>query len=479
MRRSIVLRLAIFLSAALIGWSQDRGTILGRVTDPSSAVIAGATVTVTNQDTGVRSVTSSNESGNYVVRGLSFGRYELTCEAKGFRKYVGKDNTVDVAQTLTIDIALQLGAVDQTVEVSGAAPLVENSTSDLGTVVDQKQVADLPLSVSGNVRNPESFVFLAPGVTGDTVNTEVNGSQDRAKEVLVDGVQSTGPESGGTVGTYPPVESIGEFKLLASNFSAEYGKTGGGFEIFTTKSGTNQYHGSVFEYLRNDKLDARGFISPTTPVNRQNEFGADFGGPVILPKYSGRNRTFFYFVYDGFRYRAGATNQLLTLPNAAQRSGNFSSLTKAGVPLTIYDPYSSRSDGAGGFTRDVFPNAIIPANRISKVSAAMLALLPATTTNAATSNYTAAGATTFTRDVVTIKGDHSFSDRNRVSVFVYVSNEANVAASLIEGGLSPALNNQRPARWARLNHDYQFSPTTLNNFREGYTREPQKWFRTT
>jgi len=129
MRRSIVLRLAIFLSAALIGWSQDRGTILGRVTDPSSAVIAGATVTVTNQDTGVRSVTSSNESGNYVVRGLSFGRYELTCEAKGFRKYVGKDNTVDVAQTLTIDIALQLGAVDQTVEVSGAAPLVENSTS--------------------------------------------------------------------------------------------------------------------------------------------------------------------------------------------------------------------------------------------------------------------------------------------------------------------------------------------------------------
>ena len=479
MRRSIVLRLAIFLSAALIGWSQDRGTILGRVTDPSSAVIAGATVTVTNQDTGVRSVTSSNESGNYVVRGLSFGRYELTCEAKGFRKYVGKDNTVDVAQTLTIDIALQLGAVDQTVEVSGAAPLVENSTSDLGTVVDQKQVADLPLSVSGNVRNPESFVFLAPGVTGDTVNTEVNGSQDRAKEVLVDGVQSTGPESGGTVGTYPPVESIGEFKLLASNFSAEYGKTGGGFEIFTTKSGTNQYHGSVFEYLRNDKLDARGFISPTTPVNRQNEFGADFGGPVILPKYSGRNRTFFYFVYDGFRYRAGATNQLLTLPNAAQRGGNFSGLTKAGVPLTIYDPYSSRSDGAGGFTRDVFPNAIIPANRISKVSAAMLALLPATTTNAATSNYTAAGATTFTRDVVTIKGDHSFSDRNRVSVFVYVSNEANVAASLIEGGLSPALNNQRPARWARLNHDYQFSPTTLNNFRVGYTREPQKWFRTT
>jgi len=266
------------------------------VTDPSSAVIAGATITVTNLDTGIKTTTNTNEAGNYVVRGLAFGRYEVECEAKGFRKYVGKDNSVNVAQTLTLDIALQVGAVEQTVEVSGAAPLVESSTSDLGTVVDQKQVADLPLSVSGNVRNPESFVFLAPGVTGDTANTEVNGSQDRAKEVLVDGVQSTGPESGGTVGTYPPVESIGEFKLLASNFSAEYGKTGGGFEIFTTKSGTNQYHGSVFEYLRNDKFDARGFISPITPVNRQNEFGANFGGPVRLPKYNGLTRTFFYVV---------------------------------------------------------------------------------------------------------------------------------------------------------------------------------------
>ena len=281
------------------------------------------------------------------------------------------------------------------------------------------------------------------------------------------------------LGTYPPVEAIGEFKLLASNFSAEYGKTGGGFEIFTTKSGTNQFHGSLFEYLRNDKLDARGFISPITPVNRQNEFGGNIGGPVILPKYNGKNRTFFYFVYDGFRYRAGATNQLLTLPNAAQRSGDFSGLTKGGVPLAIYDPYSSRSDGAGGFTRDIFPGARIPSNRISKVSAATLQLLPAANTNATTANYTAVGATTFTRNVYTIKGDHSFSDRNRVSIFAYISNEANVAASLIDGGLSPALNNQRPARWARLNHDYQFTPTVLNNFRVGYTREPQLWFRTT
>jgi hypothetical protein len=472
--------LLLLLTAAILpAWSQDRATILGRVTDPAGAVIPGAAVTVTNQSTGVKTTTNTNEAGNYVVSSLPFGRYEVVCEAKGFRKFIARDNDVNIAQTLTLDISLQLGAVDQTVEVSGAAPVVESNTSDLGTVIDQKQVADLPLSVNGNMRNPESFVFLAPGVTGDTGNTEINGSQDRAKEVLVDGAQATGPESGGTMFTYPPVEAIGEFKLEAANFTAEYGKTGGGFEIFTTKSGTNQFHGSLFEYLRNDKLDARGFISPVTPVNRQNEFGGAFGGPVILPKYNGRNRTFFYFVYDGFRYRAGATNQVLTLPNAKERSGDFSGLVKGGQPLAIYDPGSTRSDGAGGFTRDIFPNAMIPANRISKVSAAMLQLLPATNTVSATNNYTAVGVNAFTRDIVTIKGDHSFTDRHRISLFAYISGENSVAPALIEGAMSPALAQQRPARWGRFNYDFLISPSAANNFRAGYTREPQQWARVT
>jgi hypothetical protein len=479
MRRLSFSILLLLASFALPGWSQERATILGRVTDPTTAVIAGATITVTNQDTGLKNTTSTNEAGNYVVRSLPFGRYEVECEAKGFRKFVATDNTLNIGQTLTLDITLQLGAVDQTVEVSGAAPLIESNTSDLGTVVDSKQVTDLPLSVNGNMRNPEAFVFLAPGVSGDAANTEINGSQDRAKEVLVDGAQSTGPESGGTMFTYPPVEAIGEFRLEAANFSAEYGKTGGGFEIFTTKSGTNQFHGSAFEYLRNDKLDARGFIAPVKPVNRQNEFGAAIGGPVLLPKYNGRNRTFFYFVYDGFRYRAGATNQVLTLPNAAQRSGDFSGLTKGGAPLAIYDPYSTRSDGAGGLTRDIFPGARIPANRISKVSAAMLQLLPSPTSGSSTSNYTAVGVNAFTRDVVTIKGDHQFTERHRVSVFLYASGENSVAPELIAGAMSPALAQQRPARWARLNYDFLVSPTTLNNFRAGYTREPQQWSRIT
>lgn len=479
MHRLFASGLSLFLFFAATVYAQDRGAILGRVTDPSGAVVTGANVTITNQDTGIKSTSVTNEAGNYAVRSLAFGKYEVAVETAGFRKYIHKDTTLDIGQTLTLDVTLEIGAVDQAVEVTGAAPLIESSTSDLGTVVTEKQVQDLPLSVSGNMRNPESFVFLAPGVTGDTANTQINGSQDRAKEVLVDGAQATGPESGGTMFTYPPVEAIGEFKLESSNFSAEYGKTGGGFEIFTTKSGTNQFHGSGFEYLRNDVFDARGFIANTKPVNRQNEFGATLGGPVIVPKYNGRNRTFFYFVYDGFRYRAGVANQQYTLPNAAQRAGNFSGLTKAGVPLVIYDPATTRSDGAGGLIRDPFPGNIIPQNRFSKVSAAMLGLLPAANNNAATANYTSVGSQIFDRNVYTIKGDHAFSDKSRVSLFAYISNEDSIAPAAIEGAMSPALAQQRPARWARLNHDYQISATMLNNFRVGYTREPQIWSRVT
>ena len=207
MRRHAFDLLLLLAAAPLLCWSQDRGAIIGRVTDPSSAVIAGAAITVTNH-ADYRVDLDSVALGNLDLLedtagggSLAFGTYEVACEAKGFRKSVRRNNKLDVAQTLTIDIALEIGAVDQTVEVSGAVPLIESSTSDLGTVVDQKQVNDLPLSVSGNMRNPESFVFLAPGVTGDTANTEINGSQDRAKEVLIDGAQSTGPESGGTMFT--------------------------------------------------------------------------------------------------------------------------------------------------------------------------------------------------------------------------------------------------------------------------------------
>ena len=456
---------------------QNLGVIVGRVTDPSSAVVAGAAVSLINDATGVKRNATTGGSGDFAFGGLAFGTYHVTAEAKGFRKLVRKDVRVYVGETLSLDLALEIGSADQTVEVTGAAPLIESNTSDLGTVVDSKQVNDLPLAVSGNMRSPESFILLAPGVVGSASTPNINGSQQRSKEVLFDGVMSTGAESGGVMFTVPPVESVGEFKLVAANFSAEYGHTGGGVEVFSTKSGANQFHGSLFEYLRNDKFDARGFISPITPINRQNEFGASVGGPVWLPHYNGKNRTFFYFVYDGFRYRSAASNSLLTLPTAAQRQGDFLGLTKGGGALQVYDPASTTTNSAGAFTRTVFPNAQIPTSRMSKVAVAMLQLLPAPASNAAVNNYTAYGASRFDRDTYTFKLDHSFSDRSRVSLFGYADVEDSIDAPTLQGAWSPALDQKRPDRWLRFNHDYSFSGTLLNNFRAGYTHAPQVWDR--
>ena len=376
---------------------------------------------------------------------------------------------MNVAQTLTLDIALQVGAVDQTVEVSGAAPLVESSTSDLGTVVDQKQVADLPLSVNGNMRNPESFVFLAPGVTGDTANTEINGSQDRAKEVLVDGAQSTGPESGGTMLTYPPVEAIGEFKLQAANFSAEYGKTGGGFEIFTTKSGTNQYPrvgvripaqrqvrcarlhladhaGQPAERIR------RGLRRPGAPAEVQRP------EPHVLllrlrrlPLSRGRDQP------GADAAQCGAAQRRFFGPDQRRACRWRSTIPTHRVPT------------ARAASRAIsFPGARIPANRFSKVSAAMLQLLPPANTNAGHRQlHGRRRDTSSTATSYTIKGDHAFSDRNRISLFFYISDENSVAPALIEGAMSPALNQQRPARWGRFNHDYQIHADHAEQFPRG------------
>jgi hypothetical protein len=388
MNRTVLL---IFLLTVYAFAQSDRATITGRVLDPADAAIANATVTITNQETRIRNATRTNQEGNYAIPQLPVGRYEIVIEAPGFRGYVRRDVDVNVAQTLTLNVTLEVGQVEQAVEVTGAAPLLESATSDLGTVVSRERVVELPLAVSGNMRHPGAFVFLAPGVTGDTSNTQINGSQNRAKEILMDGIGSTSPESGGLLFTYPPVESISEFKLVSNNFNAEYGRTGAGFEVYTTRSGTNDFHGSVWEYLRNDKFDARGFIAASRAVNRQNEFGAAFGGPVLLPKYNGRNRTFFHFVYGGFRFHAGALNELVTMPTADMLRGDFSNVTRGNQRVLIYDPASTVPDGTGGFTRAPFPNNIIPQERFSAVSRKLLQFVPPPTNASALNNFSSGG----------------------------------------------------------------------------------------
>ena len=448
----------------------DRGTITGRVLDPTQSAVPGATVAAANAATGIKYTATTNDTGNYSIQQVPAGTYEVTIEASGFRRYVQKAVELNVAQTATLNVTLDVGQVEQTIEVTESAGVIESSTSDLGTVISRERMIDLPLSVSANMRSPEQFIFLAPGVTGNARDTQINGSQSRAKEVLLDGVSSVSPESGGILFTYPSVESIGEFKLLSANFSAEYGRTGGGFEIFTTRSGGNDFHGAVFDYFRNDVFDARGFFANTTPVNRQNEFGAVIGGPIRIPGvYDGRNRSFFHFVYGGFRYRAGATNQLFSIPPMDFRDGDFSRL---GRP--VYDPATTRVED-GRTVRDVFPGNIIPRERFSSVSQQILPLLPQPANSGILNNFLSVGAQRFSRDQIDLKVDHAFSDRNRISGFAYIGTQNNVDPERLPVPFTSALDRDYRSRWIRINHDFIVSPSTLNNFRIGFTREAEYW----
>ena len=467
----------LFLYLCPLLAQSDRGVLTGLVLDPAGAVIPNARVEAVNQATQVKYSGSSNEAGVYSLQQLPVGLYDLTVEATGFNRYVRKDISLSVAQTITINPTLTVGGVEQTVEVTSAAAALDTATSDVGTVVTQRMVMDLPLSVSGNMRNPEAFIFLTPGVAGDASNTQINGSQSRAKEVLLDGIGSTSPESGGILFTYPSVEAISEFKLLGSNFSAEYGRTGGGFEVFTTKSGTNRFHGSAFDYLRNDVFDARGFYSKLAPVNRQNEFGFTLGGPVRIPRvYNGTNKTFFHVVYSGFRFRQAASNALISIPPADFRNGDFSKLVdRAGRQVPIYDPGTTRGDGAGGFTRDQFSGNVIPKNRFSAVSAKILPLLPDPSSGGLLNNFLSVGARRFDRDQVDVKIDHSLTDRHRVSAFVYIGTQTAVDPANLPGALNNGLNNEYRSRWARLADDYVISPAVLNHIALGFTREAQFW----
>ncbi len=459
--------LLLFGILSIHGWAQTTlGTLTGRVTDPSDAAVAAATVTAINTGTRLEFRTATTASGNYALQQLPVGLYELTVESPGFRKSIRKSIELNVAQTLSVDVRLEVGQVDQSVEVTGELPSLQTATSDLGTTVSRAKLMDLPLFVGGNVRNLEQFIFLAPGVTGDTNNTQISGSPSRAKEVLLDGVASTGIESGGIIAgnARPSVETIGEFKMVRANFNAEYGRTGGGVQLFTTRSGTNELHGAVFNYLRNDKLDARGFFQRTRQVNRQNEFGATLGGPVYIPKiYDGRNKTFFYFVYGGYRFRQGSPNTLQSLIPLDFRQGDFSRAA------AVYDPSTNRSTPAG-IVRDQFPGNRIPSSRFSTVSRNILPLLPTPDNASIFNNFLSTGRGQTDSNQYNLKMDHAFSDRNRISGYYYNDLNEIRDPELVPGPTTPNRSTSSRNNWLRVSHDLVIKPTMLNHVTLGYTR---------
>ncbi|PYU61255.1 MAG: hypothetical protein DMG56_13850 [Acidobacteria bacterium] len=367
---------------ALSLWGQtNSGNIRGTITDPSGATLAGATVTARNMDTGLSITTASTDAGLYSVPNLPPGRYSVSAEAPSLKKYTQEGVTVATGTAVTLDIQMQLGAVSENVTVIADASQLQTATSEIGATVQSTLVANLPLEVSGTIRNPVQFIELVPGFVGGVANNpgsnssddfKVNGGQEGGTDVLVDGVSISLVSANTQWNKGVSTEGVQEFKVLQSNFSAEYGESGDGIVSLTMRSGTNEFHGSAYDYLRNRDLDANSWknnlLGSPRSVDTQNDFGATAGGPVFIPKlYHGRDKTFFFFDYEGFRLRNGGTGTQ-SLPNENFRKGDFSALLPT---VQLYDPTTHAAIPGDILTND-------PNFKASAVMTKVFALLPPT-----------------------------------------------------------------------------------------------------
>ena len=362
MRKAQVVTLAV-LSVGLLFGQSETGRITGRVTDPGGAVIVVAHVTATEQDTGVSHNTVSSATGIYAVPFLPPGRYRIEVAHPGFKRYERSNIALETSQVVSLDIGLEVGGVTETVTVSEAVPLLQSTTSEVGQFVDPKTVADMPL----NGRRALALVAISAATVWVSYGGEAKpnfslaGGRVQSQMFWLDGGNGQNMRLGvGQVDIDPPVEVIREFRVLQNTYGAEFGASAGGLIVSTTKSGTNQLHGSGFEYFRNDKLDARNFFAASKPPLRYHLFGGTLGGPIR------KNKTHYFAGYEGTRRSTGQVD-ILTVPTSLQRRGDFSETTNAaGALIRVFDPATNRVV-SGRNVRDQFPDNVIPTGRLDPV----------------------------------------------------------------------------------------------------------------
>ena len=398
----------VFLSSVAFG-QVDTATITGIITDPTGAAIVGAGVQATNQATGLDQQTSSNETGNYVVTALPIGNYDIEVRSDGFQTVRRRNVTLNAGTRMKIDVSMQLGQVTEVIEVTGEVPLLETETSNLSQVVENKTITQMPL----NGRNYQELAVLTAGVLPSRRQNFVedafsaNGAGFDQNVFTLDGADNNNYFSGVVVASNqavkPSIDAIQEFRIETHNYGAEFGRGGGAVVQVSTRSGTNELHGTLFEFLRNEKLDANNFFNSGNPKPpfRQSQFGGTVGGPIV------RDRMFFFVSYEGTRIREKLT-RLNTIPTPAQTQGDFSGIAD------IYDPASQAADGS----RIQFVNHIIPQNRLDPVAARLVQLYP-TPNRAGVQNYLFNASRNRDDDKIDMKWDGRPTDNN--SLFVRYS----------------------------------------------------------
>ena len=391
--------LFLFLTCGLLAQTPT-GSVSGTVTDGSGAPVPAASVRIINDSTHETHTATTNGSGAYIFPIVPVGQYVIEAQAAGFKLEKRTGIVLDVNQNARADITLQVGSVQEVVEVKADTPMVDTMDVQLGETVDQQRIENLPL----NGRNVYDLIGLMPGavnvttaVTGsnDSNQMSVNGNNIRSNNFYIDGGQNTSQwRNGGNMSPNP--DAIAEFHLITSNFDAEYGRQSGSVLNVVTRSGSNSYHGTIFEFLRNDSVNARNFFQTTSTPLHWNQFGGTFGGPIR------HNKTFFFASYQGFREATSTFVNGVIVPTAAQRTGNFSTLAAAKQPI---DPTTGKT----------FPGGIIPASRLDPVAQNIIKALVPLPNNAAGSNYSDLEPAPATEDQGMLRVDHQLTANNRLS----------------------------------------------------------------
>jgi hypothetical protein len=494
--RSLVVTAGIFLFAWAAFAQGDRGTITGTISDPAGAVVANASIEARHIETGTVYDTSSTTTGNYTLAQLPAGTYEVSVTVPGFKKFVRSGLTVQVAATVRVDIGLEVGAATESVTVQADAALLKTESGELSHNVTTDTVDNLPIlgigsSMAGSsaIRNPQAVAYLLPGAyVAPNAQMRVNGAPGNTASYRLEGQDASNGQVPATQAqVQPSVDAIQEVTVQTSNFAAEYGLVGGGFFNYTMKSGTNQLHGSAYDYFVNEVFNADTPWVNAKPTARRNDYGFTVGGPVYIPKvYNGHDKTFFFFNWEQYRETEIINNILDTVPTAGYRVGNFAQAltgrTLGTDPLMrpipeggVYDPTTQRAATNGQIIRDMFPNNQIPLSRMDPVAARIQALIPNPNQgNSVINNGIFPFPSTRITSIPAFKIDHSVGSKMKFSYYWSETKTASQYSPTLGGAdglpepISGEIGTFITGRVQRGNFDYTVTPTVLFHFGIGY-----------
>ncbi len=492
------LLLRILLLAALAGTEVKaqtaRAQVSGSVQDSSHALVTDAQVTATNAATGVQTGTVTNGQGRYTLPPLDPGQYQIQIKKQGFRPVIRSGVRLDPAQVAQLNFTVEPGAVSEKVTVTAQGALLATGSASLGTAIENQSIVNLPT----NGRNPYSFATLTPGIRASQGFSQVsygmyneefvsiNGSRPNANQFLLDGGANSEPAFNGP-GIFPSIDSVQEYVVQSNNFSAEFGNTAGGIVNVVTKSGSNQLHGTLYEFLRNSAISANDFFlnkaGLQTPAFRFNQYGGSLGGPVVIPHvYNGKNKTFFFASYEGLRW----TRSLITtgtVPTVLQRQGNFSqTYSSAGQPIAIYDPSNVGPDPnhPGQYIRQPFAGNIIPANRINPVARNILPYIPLPNApgNPLTGvgNFASSPSGSVPKDTGSIRIDHTISENQRLFGRFTINDTSDIRPSIYGPGVNyqistpTAGNDQYNQRQATVDYTNILRPNVVLELNSSFLR---------